>query len=74
MKTVIKKWRKYGSTVTLLRTARPPKTDEKTRQKLVREAAERPTATLKELQEYLASAESELHATTLFCILCMYGL
>ncbi|XP_077348675.1 ubiquitin carboxyl-terminal hydrolase 14 isoform X1 [Lithobates pipiens] len=53
VKTIVIKWRKYGTTVTLPRTGRPPKIDEKTRRKLVREAAKRPTATLKEPQEYL---------------------
>ena len=56
VKTVIIKWRKYGTTETLPRTGRPSKIDEKTRRKLVREASKRPTATLKELQEFLASA------------------
>uniref|UniRef100_A0A803KET0 Tc1-like transposase DDE domain-containing protein n=1 Tax=Xenopus tropicalis TaxID=8364 RepID=A0A803KET0_XENTR len=53
VKTVIVKWRKYGTTVTLPRTGRPSKIDEKTKRKLVREATKRPTSTLKELQEYL---------------------
>ncbi|KAI3360768.1 hypothetical protein L3Q82_013010 [Scortum barcoo] len=43
VKTVIIKWRKYGTTVTLPRTGRPSKIDDKTRRKLVREAAKRPT-------------------------------
>ncbi len=55
VKTVIIKWRKYGTTVTLPRTGRPSKIDEKTKRKLVKEASKRPTATLKELQEFLAS-------------------
>ena len=49
MKTVIIKWRKYGTTVTLPRTGCPSKIDEKTRRKLVREASKRHTATLKAL-------------------------
>ena len=42
VKTVIKKWIKFGTTVTLPRTGHPSKMDEKPRRKLVREAAERP--------------------------------
>lgn len=49
MKTVIKKWRKYGATVTLPRKGHLSKIEEQTRQKLVRKAAKRPAATLKEL-------------------------
>uniref|UniRef100_A0AAY5KHF6 Transposase n=1 Tax=Esox lucius TaxID=8010 RepID=A0AAY5KHF6_ESOLU len=54
VKTVIIKWRKYGTTGTLPRTGRPSKIYEKMRRKLVREASKRPTETLKELQEFLA--------------------
>uniref|UniRef100_A0A803JF02 Transposase Tc1-like domain-containing protein n=1 Tax=Xenopus tropicalis TaxID=8364 RepID=A0A803JF02_XENTR len=65
---------KYGTTVTLPRTGHPSKIDEKTRRKLVREATKRPTATLKELQEYLASTGCVVHVTTISCILHMSGL
>ena len=74
MKTVIIKWRKYGTTVTLPRTGHPCKIDEKTRRKLVREAAKRPTATLKELQKYLASTGCVVHVTTIARILHKSGL
>lgn len=53
MKTIIKKWRKYETTV-IPRIERPSNIHEKTRWKLVTEAAKRPTqAPLKELQEHL---------------------
>jgi len=52
---VINKYRKCGTTVTLSRTGRPSKIDKNTKWKLVREAAKRPTATLKELKLFLAS-------------------
>ena len=74
VKTVIIKWRKYGTTVTLPRTGRHSKIDEKTRRKLIREASKRPTATLKELQEFLASTGCVLHVTTISRILHMCGL
>ncbi|XP_073453012.1 uncharacterized protein [Aquarana catesbeiana] len=51
--TVFIEWRKYDTTVTLLRTGHSSKIYKKTRRKLVREAAKRPIATIKELQEYL---------------------
>ncbi len=44
------------------------------RRKLVREAAKRPTATLKELQEFLASTGCVVHVTTISHILHMSGL
>ena len=74
VKTVIIKWRKYGTTVTLPRTGRPSKIDDKTRRKLVREAAKRPTATLKELQEFLASTGCVVHVKTISRLLHMSGL
>lgn len=36
VKTIINKWRKHGTTVTLPRTGRPSKIEEKTRRKLPR--------------------------------------
>ncbi|XP_077107151.1 uncharacterized protein LOC143764919 [Ranitomeya variabilis] len=74
VKTVIKKWLKFGTTVTLPRTGRPSKIDVRTRRKLVREAAKRPRATLKELQEFLASTGCVLHVTTISRILHVSGL
>ena len=60
--------------ITLPRTGRPSKIYEKTRRKLVREAAKRPTATLKELQKYLSSG-CVVHMTTIsrFLICLGYG-
>lgn len=40
----------------ITKTGRPSKIDEGTRQNLPRKAAKTPTATIKELQEYLASS------------------
>uniref|UniRef100_A0AAY5KP51 Transposase Tc1-like domain-containing protein n=1 Tax=Esox lucius TaxID=8010 RepID=A0AAY5KP51_ESOLU len=74
VKTVIIKWRKYGTTETLPRTGSPSKIDEKGRRKLVREASKMPTETLKELQEYLACTCCVLHVTTISRILHMNGL
>ncbi|XP_047677661.1 zinc finger MYM-type protein 4 isoform X2 [Tachysurus fulvidraco] len=54
VRAIINKWKKWGTTVTLPRTGRPSKIDKRTRQKPIRGTAERPTATLKELQEYLS--------------------
>ncbi|XP_019752572.1 uncharacterized protein LOC109532249 [Hippocampus comes] len=74
VKSVIVKWRKNGTTVPLPRTGRPSKIDEKTRRELVREAVRRPTATLKELQEFLASTGCSVHVTTISRLLHMSGL
>ena len=50
VKTIIKKWKTYGTTKTLLRSGRPSKLDNQARRRLIREATKRPMATLKEVQ------------------------
>ncbi len=74
VKPFIIKWRKYGATVTLPSTGYPSKMYEKMRRKLVREAAMRPKATLKELQEILASTSCVVYVTTISQILHISGL
>ena len=72
MNTVINKWRKHGTTVTLPRTGCPSKTGEKKRRKLVSHAAKGPTL---ELQEFLASTGCSLHVTSspMFFVCLGYG-
>ncbi|XP_077572581.1 uncharacterized protein LOC144196367 isoform X1 [Stigmatopora nigra] len=74
VKSVLVRWKKNGTTVTLPRSGRPSKIDEKTRKELVREVVKRPTATLKELQEFLANTGCSVHATTISRILHKSGL
>ncbi|MBN3286255.1 PTPRO phosphatase, partial [Polyodon spathula] len=54
VKSIIKKWREYGTTVNLSRTGRHQKLIIQARRALVREATKRPMATLKELQSSMA--------------------
>lgn len=56
MKDMIKMWSKMELHSDITKTGRPSKIDEGTRQNLPRKAAKTPTATIKELQEYLASS------------------
>lgn len=71
MKAIINKERKWGVTVSLLRTGHPDKLIERTRRKLIREAAKRPTARLKDMQEHRASIGHFMHVTTMSHILHM---
>lgn len=48
--------------------------NEKTKRKLIKEASKRPTATLKELQEFLANTGCVIHVTTISRIFHMSGL
>lgn len=70
LKTTINKWTKYGTTVTLLRTGC---LDEITKRNLVREAAKKPTATLKELQQFLESTGCSLNVTAISQMLHIFG-
>ena len=54
VKTVIKKWKVYGTTKTLPRSGHPSKQDDQARRRLIRESTKRPIATLKELQAFMA--------------------
>ena len=53
VKTIIKKWKAYGTTKILLRSGRPSKLDDQARRRLIREATKRPMETLKELQAFI---------------------
>ncbi|MBN3288553.1 TCB1 transposase, partial [Polyodon spathula] len=69
VKSIIKKWIEYGTTVNLSRTGRPQKLSIRARRALVREATKRPMATLKEFQssvaEHTATITRVLHKTGL---------
>ncbi|XP_039659923.1 protein myomaker isoform X2 [Perca fluviatilis] len=76
VKSIIKKWKVFGTTQTLPGSGRRSKLDERARRKLVREATKRPTATLKQLQEFMTKSGHCVHVTTISQILhkCgMYG-
>ena len=47
VKTIIKKWKAYGTTKTLSRSGHPFKRDDEARRRLIREATKRPMATSK---------------------------
>lgn len=71
MKATIDKWRKQGRAVTVPRTLPSSKTNERRRKKLSRQVSKSPTATLKRLQENLASTCQSLHVTAISPILYM---
>lgn len=71
MKVIIKKVEKMEHNIDITRTGHPTKINEMRRWKLIREAAKRHMATLKVLQEYLASTGHSLHVRTVSHILCL---
>lgn len=64
-KTIINKWRNCGTTEMWQWTWCAPKIDVNTKRKLVMETAKRLTATLKELQQFLACTGCFRHVTTI---------
>uniref|UniRef100_A0A9J7XIJ6 Transposase Tc1-like domain-containing protein n=1 Tax=Cyprinus carpio carpio TaxID=630221 RepID=A0A9J7XIJ6_CYPCA len=73
VKSIIKKWKVFGTTRTLPGSGRHSKLDERARRKLLREATKRPTATLKQLQEFMSKSGHCVHVTTISQILHKCG-
>ena len=74
IKSLIKKWKEYGTTTNLPREERRPKLTDQARRALIGEATKRPKITLKELQSSTAEIGVSVYRTTLSCILHRAGL
>ena len=74
IKSIIKKWKEYGTTAKLPREGRPPKPTDQSRRALIREATKRPIITLKELQSSTAEIGVSVPQTTLSRTLHRAGL
>ena len=74
IKSIIKKFKEYGTTSNLPREGFPPKLTDQTRRALIREATKRPKITLKDLQSFTAEIGVFVHRTTLRCTLHRAGL
>ncbi len=59
VQSIIKKWKAYGTTSTL------PRSDDRARRTLIREATRRPKATLKDLQGFMAGSGQSVHVATI---------
>src|SRR4029434_3851052 len=69
VKSIIKKWKEYGTCVNLARAGRPHKLSDRARRRLVREATKTHMTTLKELQALTAEMGETLHTTTVARVL-----
>lgn len=69
VKTIIKKWKVYGTTYSQPKSGRPSKLNDRERRQLVREATWNPMATLKDLQGFMTNREQHVHHTTISKIL-----
>ncbi|MBN3286977.1 TCB1 transposase, partial [Polyodon spathula] len=72
--SIIRKWKLHHTTQALPRKGRPSKLSAQTRRRLVREATERPTITLKELQSSVAGSGVMVHQSTISRALHKTGL
>jgi len=64
IKSIIFKCKEHGTTTNLPREGHPPKLTDRARRALIREAAQRPKVTLKELQSSTAETGVSVHRTT----------
>ena len=69
VKSIIKKWKEYGTCVNLARAGRLHKLSGRARRRLVREATKTPMTTLKELQASATEMGETLHTTTVARVL-----
>jgi transposase len=73
IKSIIKKWKEYGTTTNLPREGHRPKLTDQERRALIREATKRAKIILKELQHFTVERVS-VHMNTLSCTLHRAGL
>jgi transposase len=74
IKSIIKKWKEYGTTTNLPREGHPPKLMDQSRRALIRKATKRPKIILKELQSSTVEIGVSVHRTTLSRTLHRAGL
>ena len=72
--SIILKWKKFGTTKTILRAGRPAKLSTQGRRALVREVTKNPMVTLKELQSSSVERGESSRRTTISAALHQSGL
>ncbi len=72
--SIIRKWKKFGTTRTLPRAGRPAKLSDQGRRALVREVTKNPMVTLKELQCFYMERGEPSRRTTISAALHQSGL
>ncbi|MGH0136474.1 UNVERIFIED_CONTAM: hypothetical protein FKN15_060879 [Acipenser sinensis] len=65
VRSIIVKWKQFGTTKTLPRSGRPSKVSSRGLRKLLREVTVRPKITLKELQRSLAEIGENVDRSTI---------
>lgn len=73
IRAILRKWKRFGTVVTLPRSGRPPKISPRARREIIREVMKNPCTTSKDLQATLASSNICVHQSTIRRILGIHG-
>ncbi|XP_027016653.1 uncharacterized protein DDB_G0290685-like [Tachysurus fulvidraco] len=70
---ILRKWKRFGTVVTLPRSGRPSKISPRARREIIREVMKNPCTTSRDLQATLASSNICVHQSTIRRILGIHG-
>lgn len=73
VRAILRKWKRFGTVVTLPRSGRPSKISPGARREIIREVMKNPCMTSKDLQATLASSNICVHHSTIRRILGVHG-
>lgn len=73
IRAILRKWKRFGTVVTLPRSGRPSKISPTARREIIREVMKNPCMTSKDLQATLASSNICVHQSTIRRILGIHG-
>ncbi|MCJ8747603.1 hypothetical protein PDJAM_G00155280, partial [Pangasius djambal] len=73
IRAILRKWKRFGTVVTLPRSGRPSKISPRARREIIREVMKNPCTTSKDLQATLASSNICVHQSTIRRILGIHG-
>ncbi|XP_017314587.2 putative mediator of RNA polymerase II transcription subunit 24 [Ictalurus punctatus] len=73
VRAILRKWKRFGTVVTLPRSGRPSKISLRARREIIREVMKNPCTTSKDLQATLASSNICVHHSTIRRILGIHG-
>ncbi|KAK3509766.1 hypothetical protein QTP70_009105 [Hemibagrus guttatus] len=73
IRAILRKWKRFGTVVTLPRSGRPSKISPRARREIIREVMKNPCTTSRDLQATLASSNICVHQSTIRRILGIHG-
>ncbi|XP_066510708.1 uncharacterized protein [Hoplias malabaricus] len=73
VRSILRKWKQFGTVGNRPRSGRPPKISVRTRREIIRQVMKNPCTTSKDLQVILASANIHVHDSTIRRLLGIHG-